>query len=245
MAVPAREPEPTPAPRIDGPGKHRRNRRKRSRAWILAREFVIVIALALALSALVRAVFLQAFYVPSASMENTLMPSDRIFASKLTTRLGGVSRGEVVVFKDPSNWLAEPGPPPDGWQGLAQQALTFIGLLPSDTGNDLVKRVIGLGGDRVACCDSDGRIVLNGIPLDEDYIIGPTDQIRFDVEVPRDAMFVLGDNRGDSRDSRYHLDEAEGSVPIDNVVGRVFLVLWPFDRVDIVSIPEIFGGLND
>jgi signal peptidase I len=245
MAVPAREPEPTPVPRVDGPGKHRRNRRKRSRAWIVTREFVIVIVLALALSALVRAVLVQAFYVPSASMETTLMPSDRIVASKLTTRLGGVSRGEVVVFKDPANWLSEPAPPPAGWRGTAQQALTFIGLLPSDTGNDLVKRVIGIGGDRVACCDSAGRIVLNGKPLDEDYIIGPTDQVRFDVEVPKNAMFVLGDNRGDSRDSRYHLNEADGSVPIDNVVGRVFLIIWPFDRADIVSIPAVYGVVND
>jgi signal peptidase I len=245
MAVPAREPESTPAPRIDGPGKHRRDRRKRSRAWIVTREFVIVIVLALALSALVRAVLLQAFYVPSASMEMTLMPSDRIGASKLTTRFGGVSRGEVVVFKDPADWLAEPSPPPDGWRGSVQQVLTFIGLLPSDTGNDLVKRVIGLGGDRVACCDSAGRIVLNGTPLDEDYIIGPTDQVRFDVEIPDGAMFVLGDNRADSRDSRYHLNEADGAVPIDNVVGRVFLVIWPFDRVSIVPIPAIFGAVND
>jgi signal peptidase I len=211
----------------------------------VAREFVIIIVLALALSALVRAVLIQAFYVPSASMEDTLVPSDRIVASKLTTRLGGVSRGEVVVFKDPANWLAEPPPPPPGWRGSVQQALTFIGLLPSDTGNDLVKRVIALGGDRVACCDSSGRIVLNGVPLDEDYIIGPTDQVRFDVEIPPDHMFVLGDNRGDSRDSRYHLNEMDGSVPVDSIVGRVFLVIWPFDRVSLVPIPSIFGAVND
>jgi len=244
MAVPAREPEPTPVPRVDGPGKHLRNRRRRSRSWIVAREFVIIIVLALALSALVRAVLIQAFYVPSASMEDTLVPSDRIVASKLTTRVAGVSRGEVVVFKDPSNWLAEPPPPPPGWRGSVQQALTFIGLLPSDTGNDLVKRVIALGGDRVACCDSSGRIVLNGMPLDEDYIIGPTDQVRFDVEIPPDHMFVLGDNRGDSRDSRYHLNEMDGSVPVDSIVGRVFLVIWPFDRVSLMPIPSIFGAVN-
>jgi signal peptidase I len=210
----------------------------------VAREFVIIIVLALALSALVRAVLIQAFYVPSASMEDTLVPSDRIVASKLTTRVAGVSRGEVVVFKDPSNWLAEPPPPPPGWRGSVQQALTFIGLLPSDTGNDLVKRVIALGGDRVACCDSSGRIVLNGMPLDEDYIIGPTDQVRFDVEIPPDHMFVLGDNRGDSRDSRYHLNEMDGSVPVDSIVGRVFLVIWPFDRVSLMPIPSIFGAVN-
>lgn len=245
MAVPAREPEPTPVPRVDGPGRHLRNRRRRSRTWIVVREFVIIIVLALALSALVRAVLIQAFYVPSASMEITLVPSDRIVASKLSTRLGGVSRGEVVVFKDPSNWLPEPPPPPLGWRGSVQQVLTFIGLLPSDTGKDLVKRVIALGGDRVACCDSSGRIVLNGVPLDEDYIIGPTDQVRFDVEIPVGNMFVLGDNRGDSRDSRYHLNELDGSVPVDSIVGRVFLVIWPFDRAGVVPIPSIFDVAND
>ncbi len=123
-----------------------------------------------------------------------------------------------------------------------RQGLTFIGVLPSDTGNDLVKRVIGLEGDRVACCDAEGRIVVNGVPLDEDYIIGPTDQVRFDITVPDGDMFVLGDNRGDSRDSRFHLDVDEGGVPVDQAVGRVVLVVWPFDRFAVETIPSIFGN---
>ena len=163
-------------------------------------------------------------------------------ASKITTDISGVNRGEIVVFKDPGDWLPPPLPAPDNWQSRVRQGLTFIGVLPSDSGDDLVKRVIGIGGDRVACCDAEGRIVVNGVPLDEDYIIGPTDQVRFDVTVPADSMFVLGDNRGDSRDSRYHLDLNDGAVPIDNAVGRVFVVVWPFDRFAIERIPSIFGA---
>jgi len=238
MAVPARPTAAVPPERGGEPGRHLRRRRKpRGRAWQFVREFVIVVVLAVALSALVRAVFLQAFYVPSASMEETLLPSDRIVASKITTRLGGIQRGEVVVFKDPGNWLPEPLPPSDDLRGYAQRALTFIGLLPTDSGKDLVKRVIAVGGDRVACCDAVGRIVLNGAPLDEDYVIGPTDQVRFDVTVPNDHLFVMGDNRPDSRDSRYYLDDgSDGSVPNGNVVGRVVLVVWPIERISTVPI---------
>lgn len=237
MAVPARSSTPAPPDRGAEPGRHlRRPRKARGPVHRFLREFVIVIVLAIALSALVRAIFLQAFYVPSSSMEFTLLPSDRIVASKITTRFAGVDRGQVVVFKDPGDWLPEPLPPEPGFRAYLQRALTFIGLLPSDSGKDLVKRVIAVGGDRIACCDADGRIVLNGVPLDEDYIIGPTDQIRFDVTVPPDALFVMGDNRPDSRDSRFYLDDGvEGSVPVENVVGRVAFVVWPVDRIGTVD----------
>jgi signal peptidase I len=184
----------------------------------------------------------QAFYVPSASMEDTLLISDRIVASKITTSMGGVSRGEVVVFKDPGDWLPEPPPPPDGVRGAIRTGLTFVGLLPSDTGQDLVKRVIAVEGDRIACCDADGRIVLNGVPLVEDYIKGPTNQVQFDVVVPPGGVFVMGDNRGDSRDSRYHLEANDGAVPVDDVVGRVVVVLWPLNRISTVPIPDIYAN---
>lgn len=202
----------------------------------------IIVVSALVLSALVRAFLVQAFYVPSASMEDTLQVSDRILASKITTTLTGVARGEIVVFKDPGDWLEDPPPPAGGAAAAIRNALTFIGLLPSDTGQDLVKRVIGVAGDRVACCDATGHIVLNGVPLDEDYIIGPTDQVRFDIVVPPGSVFVMGDNRGNSRDSRFHLEENSGGVPVDNVVGRVFLVVWPVSQLSTEAIPEIFGN---
>lgn len=205
--------------------------------WHAMRETTIIIVSALVLSALVRAFLVQAFYVPSASMEDTLLISDRIIASKITTRVSGVQRGEIVVFTDPSHWLPDPIPN----DNPVRQALTFIGLLPSDTGKDLVKRVIGVAGDHISCCDAEGRIVLNGHPLDEPYIKGWTDQVQFDdITVPPNSIFVMGDNRGNSRDSRYHLDENDGAVPVDNVVGRVVAVVWPFDRISTEPIPETF-----
>lgn len=207
-------------------------------------ETTIIVVSALILSALVRAFLVQAFYVPSASMEDTLAISDRLIASKISTDLGGVSRGEVVVFKDPGDWLPDPPPPAEGWRGALQSALTFVGLLPSDSGNDLVKRVIAVEGDRIACCDAAGRIMLNGAPLDEDYIIGPTNQVLFDVVVPPGGVFVMGDNRGNSRDSRYHLEVADGAVPVDDVVGRVVLVIWPLSRISTVPIPDVFGDIG-
>ncbi|MBM3668648.1 MAG: signal peptidase I [Actinobacteria bacterium] len=248
MAVPARDPNDphvAPAdPRAGDPrgGRHAAANRQSSRGWHAFREFVLIIVIALGLSAVVRAFVVQAFYVPSASMEQTLLINDRIIASRITTKVSGVARGEIVVFKDPSTWLPEPPPPPGGPLGWLQQALTFVGVLPSDSGKDLVKRAIGIGGDRVACCDAEGRIVVNGVPLDEQYIVGPTDQVLFDVEVPQGSVFVMGDNRGDSRDSRFHLDQDNGSVPVDAVVGRVVVVMWPFDRLGIERIPEIFGN---
>ena len=226
----------------DAPGKHARPKKKAHPFWRGLREIVVIVVIALVLSALIRAFLIQAFYVPSASMDDTLRPGDRIIASKITTNVSGVDRGEIVVFKDPGDWLPDPLPAPDTWQTTVRRALTFIGVLPSDSGDDLVKRVIGIDGDRVACCDAEGRIVVNGVPLDEDYIIGPTDQVRFDVTVPEDSLFVLGDNRGDSRDSRYHLEANDGAVSVDNAVGRVFLVVWPFDRFALERIPSIFGN---
>lgn len=246
MAVSAREPhEPPPDPDAAMRRRHARGRPPQSGSggtlrWF--REMAIIIVSALVLSALVRAFLVQAFYVPSASMEDTLLVSDRILASKITTTMSGVSRGEIVVFKDPGDWLDDPPPPPDGLAGAIRNGLTFVGLLPSDTGQDLVKRVIGVAGDRVACCDATGQIVLNGVPLVEQYVIAPTDQVRFDVIVPEGSVFVMGDNRGNSRDSRFHLDQNNGGVPVDNVVGRVVLVVWPFAQMSTEIIPEIFGN---
>ncbi len=245
MAASARDPhEPLPEP-PQGRGRHARDRVSQRQGGGFARwlgETTIIIVSALVLSALVRAFLVQAFFVPSASMEDTLAISDRIIASRISTTMGGVNRGEVVVFKDPSDWLPEPPPPEGGARGMVRTALTFIGLLPSDTGKDLVKRVIAVEGDRISCCNADGRIVLNGEPLVEDYVKGSTNQVQFDVVVPPGGVFVMGDNRGNSRDSRYHLQVENGAVPASEVVGRVVLVLWPLNRIATVPVPEIFDS---
>ncbi|MFT6563809.1 MAG: signal peptidase I [Actinomycetes bacterium] len=215
--------------------------KKSGSAWSFAREVVIVVVCALVLSVVVRTIFVQAFYVPSASMENTLQIDDRILASKITTSISGVKRGEIIVFKDPGGWL----PKSKSDVGPVSQVLEFIGLLPSSAGDDLVKRAIALGGDRIICCDANGQIVLNGVALNEPYIKrrGGTDQVAFDVVVPQDSVFVMGDNRGASADSRYHLQQNDGGIPLGNVVGRVVLKVWPLDQFGVESIPDVpFGN---
>ena len=209
-----------------------------SAVWRFVKEIVIILVVALGLSFLVRTLVVQAFYVPSQSMEDTLIPNDRILASKLNTRFGGVKRGEIVVFRDPGDWLDPVQKEPAG--GVAG-VLEWIGLLPSNTGDDLVKRVIAVGGDNVRCCSPDGKIVLNDVPLDEPYVKPGTasDDVRFDVTVPQDRIFVMGDNRTASADSRYHLNEDQGTVPVENVVGRVVLTVWPFSAFGTHPIPPV------
>ena len=206
--------------------------------WRFFKEVVIILVVALGLSFLVRTFIVQAFYVPSQSMEETLMPNDRILASKLNTRFGGVKRGEIVVFRDPGNWLDEVQKASPG--GVAG-ALEWIGLLPSNTRDDLFKPVIAIGGDQVRCCSTDGRIVLNGVKIDEPYVApgSTSDDVRFDVTVPPDRVFVMGDNRNQSADSRFHLNDNQGTVPVENVVGRVVLTVWPFSAFSTHPIPAI------
>ena len=206
-------------------------------------EFVVIIVIALALATGIRTFIAQPFFVPSGSMEQTLQIDDRVIAAKITTAISGVKRGEIMVFKDPGDWLPPMEQNSEGWRSVVAKALTFVGLLPSDSGDDLVKRVIGIEGDQVACCNQTGQIVLNGVSLDESsYVTGPTDQILFDITVPKDSMFVMGDNRGNSADSRFHLDQNNGAVPNEKAVGRVVAVVWPLSRLTIENIPEIFGN---
>jgi len=206
------------------------------------REVAIILLTALVISATLRAFIVQAFYVPSSSMEDTLQINDRIVASKLSTRFGEIQRGDVVVFRDPGGWLPEPTPT-QGLRGALTNALTFVGVLPSGAGKDLVKRAIAVGGDNISCCNSQGRIVLNGEALDESAYLKPgvtTDQVAFDVEVPAGHIFMMGDNRPDSRDSRYHLQVANGGVPESSVVGRAVFRIWPVTRLGSLPRPEIF-----
>ena len=197
----------------------------------LLRETVTVIGTALVLSVLVRTFLVQAFYVPSESMMDTLQDNDRIIVSKVATKATGVHRGDVVVFHDPGTWLGEGFDNP--YDTTLGHILQFIGIVPANSGKDLVKRVIAVGGDTVACCDADGRITLNGKGIDEPYIKqgAGTDQVDFTVLVPEGSVFVMGDNRGNSEDSRFHLDEKNGMVPLEDIVGRVALRVWPPGRI--------------
>jgi signal peptidase I len=199
----------------------------------LFRETLTVVVTALVLSVLVRTFLVQAFYVPSGSMENTLLTNDRIVVSKISTRLTGVNRQDVVVFHDPSTWLGMT-PQPNPYDTAVGHILQLVGIVPANSGNDLVKRVIGVGGDTVECCDANGRIIVNGKPLTNETYIKPgsrTDQVQFKVIVPEGSVFVMGDNRGNSQDSRFHLDLNNGMVPLKDIVGRVVVKIWPFDRI--------------
>lgn len=207
--------------------------------WL--RETAIILLSAVALSWLIKTFLVQAFFIPSASMEDTLQIGDRVLVTKLAPGPLSVNRGDVVVFKDPGGWLP---PVPESDKGPVRNAidetLTFIGLLPQDSGEHLIKRVIGVGGDRVVCCDDAGRISVNGVAIDEPYLKPgsvPSER-EFDAVVPADSLWVMGDNRQNSLDSRYHLgDPGGGSIPVSNVVGTAFVVIWPFDDAAVLRNP--------
>lgn len=205
----------------------------------------VLLGLALVLAIVIKAFFLQAFYIPSGSMKNTLVLDDRILVEKVSYwGGGGPERGEIVVFSDPGGWLGDAAQA-DSSSPLAR-ALEPIGLYP--TGGHLVKRVIGVGGDRIVCCDKQGRITVNGVPLHERSYLASgqkPSQIEFDVKVPEGYLWVQGDNRSNSADSRVHLgDPGGGFIPVDDVVGKVFLVVWPWEHATVVKRPATFETLG-
>jgi signal peptidase I len=198
-------------------------------------ETVIILALALVLSLLVKTFLVQAFSIPSGSMEDTLLVGDRVLVSKLTPGPFDLHRGDVVVFKDPGGWLQTP---PDGGGSVLTSTLTFVGLMPQDAGEHLIKRVIGLPGDRVVCCDKDHRLTVNGVSITEPYVRAGNDpsDAPFTVTVQPGHLWVMGDNRSESLDSRFHRQLSDGQVPVSNVVGKAFAIVWPFSR---------FGGVDE
>jgi signal peptidase I len=207
-------------------------------------EVLVVLGMALLLSLLIKTFLVQAFFIPSSSMENTLLIGDRVLVSKLTPGVFDLHRGDVVVFKDPGGWLTAEGgqpPPQDGGVGsTVRNALSFVGLLPQDSGEHLIKRVVGVGGDHVVCCDANNRVTVNGAPIDETaYLVPgarPSDK-PFDVTVPYGYLWVMGDNRPVSADSRLHRQLNNGMVPVHDVVGKAFVVVWPFDRAGGLGVP--------
>ncbi len=201
--------------------------------WSAIRETVLVVLVALLLATLVRAFLVQAFVIPSSSMEDTLLVGDRVLVSKLTTRFGEIERGDVVVFTDPGGWLGPLPPGPDGIRGTLADGLRFVGVLPDDSRGHLIKRVIAVGGDRVACCDRQGRLTVNGTPVEETDLLKPgvrASERDFSEKVPAARIWVMGDNRPNSGDSRIH-----GPVPLDEVVGRAAAVVWPVGRWDVLE----------
>ncbi|WP_051944759.1 signal peptidase I [Streptacidiphilus rugosus] len=208
-------------------------RAKRRRQRSLVREVPLVIGVALVITLLLQTFLVQVFSIPSGSMQNTIAIGDRVAVDKFSPWFGWQpKRGDVVVFNDPSNWLKnDPVPKSGAVLGAVKNTFTFLGLLPSD--RDLIKRVIGVPGDTVACCDSHGRILVNGKPIDEPYLYpgNPPSRIPFKVTVPAGELWVMGDHRDISADSRFHMNEPGGGfVPEKDVVGRAMAVVWPLSR---------------
>lgn len=205
------------------------------------RELPILLVSALILSMVVKTFFVQFFYIPSGSMENTLLVNDRVGVNKFGAIFSEIKRGEVVVFRDPADWLSTPINDEVGLRRIFKDALVFVGVLPDPSKQYLIKRVIGVGGDRVVCCNAENKIEVNGVPITEPYIY-PGDKAsdnEFDVTVPKNFIWVMGDHRGASADSRYHTDDPnKGMVPLDKVTGRALFVIWPFSNLGVLEVGE-------
>lgn len=222
---------------------------KRKRRRSAVKEIPLLITVALMIALVLKTFLVQAFVIPSGSMEQTIRIQDRVLVDKLTPWFGSrPQRGDVVVFKDPGGWLPPNEQQKDDPIGVkqAKQGLTFIGLLPSDDEQDLIKRVVAVGGDTVKCCDKDGRITVNGVPLIEPYLNpgNVPSTIRFEVKVPAGRIFVMGDHRSNSADSRFHLDERDhGTVSEDEVVGRAVVIGWPIGHWRKLEEPETYASV--
>jgi signal peptidase I len=214
-----------------------------ARAWGWLKEVLIVIGIALILSFVIKTFFFRAFYIPSGSMEPTLEIDDRIFVNLMVPGPFDLARGDVVVFRDDQDWLGEAVPVPTD---PVTTALAFVGLVPDAADQHLVKRVIGLPGDTVECCGDDGRISVNGEPVTEPYIwpgAAPSDE-EFAVTVPEGKLWVMGDHRDASADSRFHLDAQGGFVDVAQVEGKATVIAWPLNRAGVIDGQhEVFGSV--
>ncbi|MEY9851495.1 signal peptidase I [Leifsonia sp. EB41] len=229
----------------------RPRRATRKSGWkVLLRDVVVIFVIAVLVSFLIKTFVARSFYIPSGSMENTLQINDRIIVNELQPSVFPLSRGDVVVFKDPGGWLPAAAPQTGNpiQQGVGA-VLDFVGLGASDSDQHLVKRLIGLPGDHITCCNALGQMSVNGVPLKEPYVLLPAGQQAvsakpFDVTVPAGKIWVMGDNRYNSADSRYHMDDpTKGFVPMNDVVGRAFVVSWPVSHWSWLSnYPETFSG---
>lgn len=239
------------------PTRHERQRsdkRSRSRSMkLFIRDIILIFLAAIIISVGIKAFLIRSFYIPSGSMENTLQINDRIIVNELVPNMVPIERGDVVVFRDPGGWLQPTVQPEQNWFVTGVDwMLAVVGLSAPDSNDHLVKRVIGLPGDEVTCCNTFGQLSVNGVPLDEPYLDLPKGVTKasgtdFDVTVPKNSLWVMGDNRYDSLDSRYNTNKpGKGFVPYENVVGRAFLISWPADRWTwLDNYPTVFDGISD
>jgi signal peptidase I len=220
---------------------------------LFIRDIVLIFLAAIIISVGIKAFLIRSFYIPSESMQDTLEVNDRIIVNELVPKLVPVQRGDVVVFKDPGGWLP-PSPPvhQNAFVAGVDWVLSTVGLSAPDSNDHLIKRVIGLPGDKVACCNAFGQMTVNGVPLDEkQYLKLPAGVTKvagndFSVTVPKNSLWVMGDNRYNSADSRLNTDTpSKGFVPMDDVVGRAFVITWPAGHWTwLDNYPNVFGGVG-
>jgi signal peptidase I len=229
------------APAGAKPGRPATRRRRRKRSFW--REFPVLVVVALLLAVVIKTYAIQAFFIPSGSMENTLEINDRVLVNKLVYDVRGIHRGDIVVFNGDGSW--DPGTAPSNTNFVVKFGQGFASMFGfGHPGDILIKRVIGLPGDKVACCDVHGRVTVNGVPLTEQSYLYPGDspsEVRFNIVVQPGRLWVMGDHRHISDDSRNHLGEpGGGTIPENAVIGRAFVIIWPPSRWRFLPIPATF-----
>jgi signal peptidase I len=225
-------------------------KQQRRLSWLT--ELVVLAAAALVIALVVKTYVVQPFVIPTGSMENTLLVNDKVLVNKFVGHISQIHRGDIVVFDGAGNWDPPVATSSDPLDRIYRNLLSLFG---DDTGQtDYIKRVIGLPGDRVSCCNSQGLVTVNGVALHESSYLYPgsaPSAIKFSIVVPPGRLWVLGDNRGDSSDSRLHDCgvpgaacepwDRDGTIPESSVIGRAFLVIWPASRIKVLWVPATFG----